>query len=289
MAKKITSKDIPLYIKERFNAIRKKFWSDIGLLFLSFFVTLTGAFIIKDGNFSGLTTIRLILIFFVSILAALINYEIKEREKKKQLQEIESKLDIQYDMAFRYSSLSIFNLHKTISKAPQIKPYIEHLLFNVMEIVRLILEANLIEGNTFTANLMIESPAKDSQRYLEIIAFGCERPGRKMIKLVLNSNKPLPGAPTAFIKNITVYIANTADQVYNGIFDSKEYLSFVSIPISENEDDGNWFAVLNIDSPIKDQFVSDTFFAEKIYPALKPSIALIKLIHKIGLMDNLVV
>ncbi len=160
--------------------------------------------------------------------------------------------------------------------------YIEDLLFNITEIVRLILEANQIEGNSITADLMTISSDHPPQRFLEIVAFGPKRPGRTNLKLEVSDKNPLPGAPTAFVNNVLIYVPNTVDKKHEGNFQNREYKSFVSIPISNNEADGDQFAVLNIDSPQENQFQSEDFFASKIYPALKPSIALLKVLHKIG-------
>lgn len=283
MVEKITSKDVRLLLIEKWRAIWRNLWSDVGLLWLSFLVAMTGSLVIRDGNFSGLLNRgRLIMIFGFSITAALINYGVKEKERKKVQQDIESNLDIQYDMAFRYSSLSNFKFQETINNPEQTLPYIESLLFNISEIVRIILEANNIKANTITANLMIETHQTRSQRFLKIFAFGPSRPGRKKIKLPLTDVNPLPGAQTAFTENRIEYIDDITNPIYNGIFNSKEYKSFVSVPISENEDDGIRFAILNIDSPVENQFGSKVTFNAKIYPALKPSIALIKVLHKIG-------
>lgn len=279
MAAKIT---IQFLLKEKCKEIKKRFWTDIGLLWLSFLGSMTGAIVIRDGNFLNLNRDRLILIFGFSTFAALINYSSKEREKKKEQQAIESNLDIQYDLAFRYSSLSNYKIQDVLNDSTQILQFIEGLLFNVSEIVRIILEANNIKGTAITANLMISTQKDNSQRFLEIIAFGPSRPGRKKIKLTLSDKDTLPGAATAFIKNKVEYIDDITNPIYKDVFNSKEYKSFVSIPISENEDDGDRFAVLNIDSPTVNQFGSKVTFDAKIYPALKPSIALIKVLHKIG-------
>ena len=283
MAKKLSYADVKQFIKDEIKLIRRNFWTDIGLLWLSFLVTMCAAVVNRDGNFSALLELpRLILIFLFSIGAALINFHQKTKEKKKEQKNIESELDIQYDMAFRYSSLSCFNLNDALTNNSNTMAYIEDLLFNITEIVRLILEANQIEGNSITADLMTISSDHPPQRFLEIVAFGPKRPGRTNLKLEVTDKNPLPGAPTAFVNNVLIYVPNTVDKKHEGNFQNREYKSFVSIPISNNEADGDQFAVLNIDSPQENQFQSEDFFASKIYPALKPSIALLKVLHKIG-------
>lgn len=281
MPKNTTLKEVRFFFKQKLRILIKNIWPDIVVLWLSFIVLMTGTLVIRDEGFSGFTVNRLIWILIFSLITTLINYYIKEKAKKKEQREIESRLDIQYDMAFRYSSLSIYNLFELFYDRPQTESYIGDLLFNISEIVRLILEANDIEVDTITANIMTVSSKSQSQKYLEILAIGPKRPGRRKRELLLSENNPSPGAPTAFINNTIVYISDITAQEYKGIFDNREYKSFVSIPISENEDDGNRFAILNIDSPIVNQFESEAVFNEKIYPALKPSIALIKVLHKI--------
>jgi hypothetical protein len=282
MPKNITAKDVVLFIKQSIRRTLKNIWPDLVMLWCSIALSMTGALVIRDGGFTGFTTFRIIAILIFSLAVSLINYFVKEKVKKKELREIDSKLDIQYDLAFRYSSMSIFTLFDFLNDRTQTKSCIEDLLFNVSEIGRIILEANLIDSNSITANLMTVTSNSQSQQYLEIIAFSPKRPGRKKIKLLLSEKDPLPGAPTSFINNTVVYISDVTSQENKVKFDNKEYKSFVSIPISENEDDGNRFAILNIDSPVVNQFESEAFFNEKIYPALKPIIALIKVLHKTG-------
>lgn len=282
MPKTITTKDVVLFIKQSIKRTLKKLWPDFVLLWSSIAISMAAALVVRDGGFTGFTTFRIISIMIFSLLVSLINYYVSEKAKKKEIREIESKLDIQYDLAFRYSSMSIFTLFDFLNDRKQTKSCIEDLLFNISEIGRIILEANLIDSSSITANLMTVTSNSQSQQYLEIIALAPKRPGRKKIKLLLSEKDPLPGAPTSFFNNTVVYISDTTSQDNKGMFNNKEYKSFVSIPISENDDDGNRIAILNIDSPIVNQFESEAFFNEKIYPALKPIIALIKVLHKTG-------
>lgn len=96
----------------------------------------------------------------------------------------------------------------------------------------------------------------------------------------LGENKPVPGAPKALSQNALAYIDDTAK--YPVGYLNPEYRCFFSMPMSENESDGgNNFAVLNINSPIVNQFDSKESISEKITPALRPFTTCIKVLHKL--------
>lgn len=255
----------------------------------------------------GLNWMRIGIIFGLSFLIASGNYfsetSKKKREKNEEIEKIRTEfekvrteLDVQYDYAFKFANYCIFNLTEIIGKEkPDVISYIEPLLTNIAQISIFILDANKIKNNSLiTACLMVKRPIEEKnliKSHLEIIAFGPRgRPGRRMRKLQFYRNQeemekdnPLPGAPTAFCRRETVYIEDTTNALYGGIFESKEYKSFISIPITENEtDSGDVFAVINIDSPYTNQFQDLEFFSQKISPALRPFIALIKVLHKIN-------
>lgn len=261
----------------------------------------------KISTIAGLNWIRIGIITGLSLGIATLNYVIESNKKKKEKNEeieriktefekVRTELDAQYDYAFKFANYCIFNLHDVIGKEkPDTISYIETLLTNMAQVSIFILDANKIENNSLiTASLMVKRPVDEIDLLkckLEIAAFGPKgRPGRRMRKLPFYRNQedkendnPLPGAPTAFCKKETVYIEDTTNSVYGGLFESKEYKSFLSIPITENETDGgDVFAVINIDSPYINQFQDLEFFSQKISPALRPFIALIKVLHKIN-------
>lgn len=291
----------------------KEFVSEVWFIWIALVVTIPTSLIIRDGNFSsflvydsagkylGLNQDRVLLVLGLAFLAAAFDFIKKQRAKKIQAQkmfleirEARKELDSQYDYAFSYSSLSVFNLHAVANKGlqPTLR-YVEKILDNITEVTRLILEANEIEnGKMLTASLMVKQPKNELDLLkctLKTYAFGPERPDRHALDLPFFNSKedldnanPLPGAPTAFCKERVEYIDNTKDEKYASAFPNAAYNSFISIPITENESDGAFFAVLNIDSININQFVDKGFFSVKIYPALKPIIALIKILHKFG-------
>jgi len=291
----------------------KEFVSEVWLIWIALVVAIPTSLIIRDANFSsflvydkagkylGLNQDRVLLVLGLAFLAAIIDFTKKQRAKKietlkiiKEIQEARKELDTQYDLAFGYSSLSVYNLHSAANKGVQpTLRYVEKILDNITEVARLILEANEIQnGKMLTANLMVKRPNTEPdllQCNLKIYAFGPERPDHHTLEIPFYKNaeekekgNPLPGAPMAFCKERVQYIADTNDPIYDGAFPSDAYNCFVSIPIRENDSDGDIFAVVNIDSINTNQFVDKDFFVNKIFPALKPILSLIKILHKFG-------
>ena len=192
------------------------FWTDIGITYFLFWVGLAVQVYITDNN-TFLYDNRLITIFIYSIVASLLTFHLKTKEKQKT----KTELDTQYKAAFKLSGQSIYNLHTHIQKfssSVDITPYLTDLLWKMSECVRAILEANYIFNNTITASIMIVRPSvSGSQRQLEIIAFGGERYGREKRKLNLpdrlDKHTP-PGAPEAFLTGGLVYIKDTSKNGY---------------------------------------------------------------------------
>jgi len=119
---------------------------------------------------------------------------------------------------------------------------------------------------------------------LKLTYFGLDLPNRALIDVPLDPNDIWPGGPEAYYSKEITYVDDTKSRKYRRFFHNPAYDSFISLPILRNEIDGEIVAIINIDSDIKNQFVSKKFISEKIFPALIPTIALIKVLHKV---DNL--
>jgi hypothetical protein len=245
---------------------------------------------LREGNFSGLTWAKWLAIVVYSTIASVITGWAKSAEKKKS----QNELDTQYKMAFFYASKSIFDYHK-LAFIPPLSPsgYLQEILSNIADSVTAILEANsIIDNHLITASVMVEcTTANGASKILDMVSFGPpNRLNRRHIKLPLTDKydpeKTLPGAPAAFLTNVIVYIEDINDQKYANIsqFKGRPYSSLFSVPITDSEDGENEkpFAVLNVDSPNINHFVDLEFIKDKIYPALCPQIALMKLLRKSG-------
>ena len=276
---------------------RDPFWRILGAKILRWFLDIVAPFFIvffppslglylRTSDFSLFSFWNVSGIVAIAGIITLLQYLVRSAEKRK----VKMELDQQYKTAFSLSSQSIYDLHAHIKKATNngaIPQYISELRLNLSETVKAILEANLIQNNTITANLMIEHPSvAGSQRYLEIVAFGPKRPHREKKNIPLTDKLETttkPGAPVSFLSGKTIYTDDTTKPEYVGLFNTDEYKSFFSIAIRDSDTNtGKVFAVLNVDSDRVGHFTDIDFINSKIYPALTPGIALIKLLRKTG-------
>ncbi|MCX6054365.1 MAG: hypothetical protein NTZ74_05505 [Chloroflexi bacterium] len=215
----------------------------------------------------------------------------------------EHELDAQYKGTFDNTSKSVFDYYKFSLTAPTSPTaYVEEVLNYINDNVQAILAANAVTDNDLmTTTLLIEIPSVNKkQKTLKLFSFA---PTHRLHRItddisfddeykpskteIYETGTTLPGAPTAFLAKVMDYIEDINLPKYNNVeyFKNLKFNSFFSIPITENEDGGmkdKVFAVLNVDSPKANHFISYDFIDEKIYPALRPQIALIKLLNKTG-------
>jgi hypothetical protein len=263
-----------------------------GVPFILFVAAALFTTFLREGNLSGLSWEKWLAIGGYSTFASMITGWAKSAEKKKP----QNELDTQYKMAFYYASKSIFDYYR-LSLIPPLSSteYLQEILSNIADSVTAILEANsIVDNHLITATVMLERPAENgTPRVLEMVAFGPpNRLNRRRIRLPLTDQydpeRTLPGAPTAFLTNIIVYIEDITDPKFANVpfFKNRPYRSVFSVPITDNEDgeEERPFAVLNVDSPNVNHFVDREFIKDKIYPALRPQIALMKLLRKNGVI-----
>jgi len=230
-------------------------------------------------------------------LAGLVSGAAKHLEAKQS----EYELDAQYLGTFANTSKSVFDFYRLLVE-PKLtnEDYLIELLNYINDNVKAILDANaVIDNDLMTTTLMIEDYiGQENSKVLKLIAFAPNHhlnriKGKFPVGNEYKSSKTekyepgdtLPGAPTTYWVNLIDYVENIASPKYEKVeyFKDRPYKSFFSVPITENEDGGKQdkvFAVLNVDSPKENHFVSYDFIVDKIYPALRPQIALIKLMHK---------
>ena len=122
--------------------------------------------------------------------------------------------------------------------------FTEALLRVVERWVKNILSLDGINGIEIVANLMVYSP---ETKTIDLLYFGTHAQDRHKIKLPIEKERYIPGAPTAFIYNEIVYIPNIHDEKFKNFFNTNSpYKSIISIPI--RDENNNPWAILNIDS-----------------------------------------
>lgn len=158
----------------------------------------------------------------------------------------------------------------------EILKYVEHAVF-------VVLKTYSITPNSLSANLML---VENDPLCLSLKFFGTKLAGRKRIKIPINLEDPLPGAPEAFVLNKMIYIDNTQNEKYKPYFDpTKDYRSIISIPIMDSATE-KVYAVINIDSPEPNQFESKEFIEKKILPKIHTLILLFSLERNLFNLTN---
>lgn len=228
--------------------------------------------ILKNEGLHNLHLLQILGMILFPIPLTYLYYQAKKDKKPT-----EDKLDFPYELTFKFSGNSIYDIAEVISKEMPVNHYLEKLLSNITFSIRGILEENHIATEMICANIIL--PENDE---LVIKAFGPTNANRKYIKIPINKVNPVPGAPDAYVNNDFRYIPDTKSKKYRKNFSSNEYRSFFSIPITENEADGPVIAVINVDSCKQNQFVSLKFISESIFPALNPFLELIKILRKLN-------
>jgi hypothetical protein len=239
--------------------------------YLSYLISNIGSGLVRATDFSTLNGWQWLGIAGIPIPLTYLAIQNKKSERKR----IRTELDFQYEVAFKFAGKAVYDLQNVIiADHLDNHEYLKQLLQYLTYTVESILKENDIESDSLSANIMV--PEGEG---LKILVFGLDLPNRKIIFLPCNNG--LPGAPEAYKTKKITYVKDTSQRIHGGLFENPEYKSFFSIPITENDNDGNVFAVINIDSHIKNQFKSYKFISDKIYPALSPIISLMKILYKI--------
>jgi hypothetical protein len=152
--------------------------------------------------------------------------------------------------------------------------YRKELLQYIQKIVELVLKESRKATGNISANMMIREGGA-----LTLIEFDIKTVYRKSIQLPIDPACILPGAPEACIKKKITYVHNTqAKDVIQFFSKDVYYKSFFSIPIMDSNQEV--WAVINIDSTEKDQFVNLSYINDTIFKAITPIISLINLEHR---------
>ncbi|MGB4596247.1 MAG: hypothetical protein WBI14_10145 [Anaerolineaceae bacterium] len=215
-----------------------------------------------------------ILIFMVGCFVIVI---LQNRIQEQELVGVRAELDFQYEVTFNLSAQAIYDMSEVVVNAKTLDySYLKQLLLYFEKSVIGILEANSMQVGRIGVNLML--PKEDT---LVLYLFGLDLPFRKHVQLPCDCNNPLPGAPEAKTSRKIQYVQDTTNKQIKVYFQNKAYKSFLSIPIFKNEieEEGEVIAVLNIDSTMKKQFGSMKFVMMKVYPALKPLLTTIQVLH----------
>lgn len=163
---------------------------------------------------------------------------------------------------------AIQELHEINSNNPSgYEHYIDEILVYVEKVIIAVLKSTGVPCGTLCVNFMVQNG--DS---LKLTKFATKYQDRDKPEIKLDLELPLPGAPEAWVLKKTIYINDIDSQKYKEYFkDNYKFKSFISIPVLNNKD---VFGIINIDSNIKDQFVSDDYISKKIMTKINPLLLL---------------
>lgn len=157
-----------------------------------------------------------------------------------------------------------------------------NILEKVQKSVELILEENQIQKGIISVNLMFykEEP---SSLYIKYYAEKFDGHGELDFSLPVDFDKPQDGGPYAFVYKKNIYIPDTTESKFNVYINessgNQKVASFISLPIWD--DNKKAILILNIDSDLKNQFMSEEFLKVQLYPRLKYFIYCLRLLYKI--------
>ncbi len=145
--------------------------------------------------------------------------------------------------------------------------YLREILIYIEKVIESIFKSSNLNIGTLCVNFMINEDG-----FLKLTKFATKFQDRNKPKIKLDLKDPLPGAPEAWALKRVIYINDIASDKYKSYFtDDFKFKSFISIPLLN---DDAVFGIINVDSNIKDQFVSDDFISKKIMPKINPILLL---------------
>jgi hypothetical protein len=247
-----------------------------GLQYSLYVVTFFANLWIKVGTIS-FTNIQWGIIFCAPIPLTALSFWSTQRGKRKAEKQL-----IDHKVIFELTSVAIdqcrdllFSLDgSSLNYKKEILQYIQKIMILIIK------EHNLPDGDIST-NYMLKMGNS-----LRLVEFDLKTKNRKKIDVAIydDLNKPLPGAPKAIVTGEIVYMENKHKAKYLGFFKDKPYGSFFSCPICDQN--GEYFAVINIDSTKINQFKSLGFIKEKIIPTITPMISLLQMEYNIDKKGN---
>jgi hypothetical protein len=267
-----------LFNKIRFFFIKKHTLSFVDFLnfiinalitYIATFIAILASEVILIDGFGNINWLRAVIVPFFILIIAYIRENIITKRKEKKLK---------YQKVY-YSSLGgvIDQIVECLDGCPDdTRNTISHILLAAESVTKLTI--NLYSGSEVVlfANLMI--PVKyGGVTTLRIKHFGTRWTDRGRTKLLVNYEKPTPGAVEAYIYKKVAYINNTESEKFKEyIPENRPYKSIISIPIVNKKN--KVCAIMNIDSSTKDAFISKDFIEKDILDKLKPIISLLLLL-----------
>lgn len=253
----------------------KQIYKQAIISLVAFFVSAVAQ--IKDFKFSDLAWWQWLIMFIGAIITALILYSFERKAIKEKL----SDLDIQYELTFGFVALGLENLLAPTLAGKVDKDYcIEKMLTYIEKSIESILTENDIIPGSICVNLMVLD-----ENVLHLTHFDLDRKNRNYITLPVVREDPAPGAVVALCNGKFEYIKNIRKSKYKVHFKDRPYKSIVSFPLVITNHDGKSkisYGVINVDSNLKNQFVSDAFIEKRILPAMDPFMSIFHILNNNG-------
>lgn len=145
--------------------------------------------------------------------------------------------------------------------------YINEILVYIEKVIFAIFKSSGIPCGTLCVNLMTRENDE-----LKLTKFATKFQDRDKPTLKIDEKNPLPGAPEAWVFKKVIYINDIQKDEYKTYFSSMyKFRSFISIPLMNSND---VLGIINVDSNLTDQFVSDDFISKKIMTKVNPLLLL---------------
>ena len=202
----------------------------------------------------------ILVAFFMVIMSYFWDY-FRDRKKNKT---IESDKIIYDCIGGAIQELHDINFQNPANKTH----YINEILVYIEKVIISIFKATGLPCGTLCVNFMVKGDG-----HLELTKFATKFQDRDKLKIDFDPDNLLPGAPEAWILKKVIYIDDIESENYKPYFNADfKFKSFISIPIISNQNEV--VGIINIDSNIKNQFVSEDFISKKIICKINPLILL---------------
>ncbi len=198
----------------------------------------------------------------LALILVVLNYiwnNIRDKNKNKKIESDK----IIYDCI----GGAIQELHELEIQDNDGEHFINEILVYIEKVIEVMLNSAGIEKGTLCVNYMV----KDNDN-LVLTNFATKFQNRNKPMIPLNIQDPLPGAPEAWVLKKVIYINDIENEKFNPYFkESFNFKSFISIPVF---DDNKIYGIINVDSNLRDQFVSNEFITKRIMTKIGPFLSL---------------